>query len=689
MMKRHEGADRWSTPAGRVVEKNAIKYSCDFCVKRKRSCDGFGLKRCRSLIPWRYGPAVDTTPSPPSPHFCSLCIAKDQPECHYSPRSRMAPRSSTGTTSQGRASNYDAYDGVPERAVSNGRSFFRRNGELLARRSQRLTAIGMRMGKGDGKILPLTLNRSRLSASPATGLVGLQENSFLGGFFDCMAFLPLASDSSIRETMVGLMSYSYATDQSSSGGINLIRPSTSSFWSAVAIGALLKGFPPATVEKYIRLAEDVLRFYAGPATAELALAWVILAFMHGCRGDHGKFYGYLTRGSGYVRDLLEKKSEELDLLPLGFDELIKIRETIVLFRRDVDGPQVIAEEPTLPQINGVATDGMVCKFVLQWYRRFEHRVYARDKMQQELGYQGASSDSILAERVAVASSFSRLGEYVGSSSLLSGTGGLAINGELMFDRVAKGDSCGALDRLRLCVEVCERFPGVCRSFSEHTVHQVLSVAAAMVTPRARELFERLRIAHNLVQEPGSLLVPPLDDWQGVSMLCDNRICRAVSNGFSSLRPVCGDIAEDEYTRPYGVGRQEKQRGGCLGRGKYEGTRWAHACGSSRTSQPHFRHSLRRASDRLVEATSSEGQVALAGAAASSSRAVGFGMQAPLDASGAIGGAALEERPGGVGISQLIYRAIEIAEEECDFTGDDWLSTSHVAQDIVGPRIEDG
>lgn len=35
--------------------------------------------------------------------------------------------------------------------------------------------------------------RLRLTASPATGLVGMQENAFLGDFFDCIGFLPLAN----------------------------------------------------------------------------------------------------------------------------------------------------------------------------------------------------------------------------------------------------------------------------------------------------------------------------------------------------------------------------------------------------------------------------------------------------------------------------------------------------------------
>lgn len=37
------------------------------------------------------------------------------------------------------------------------------------------------------------LRRCRLSPSPATGLVGLQENAFLNDYFGCLGFLPLAT----------------------------------------------------------------------------------------------------------------------------------------------------------------------------------------------------------------------------------------------------------------------------------------------------------------------------------------------------------------------------------------------------------------------------------------------------------------------------------------------------------------
>ncbi|CAM9803722.1 unnamed protein product, partial [Sphacelaria rigidula] len=38
------------------------------------------------------------------------------------------------------------------------------------------------------------LRRYRFGASPATGLVGMQENAFVSDFFTCLRFFPLASE---------------------------------------------------------------------------------------------------------------------------------------------------------------------------------------------------------------------------------------------------------------------------------------------------------------------------------------------------------------------------------------------------------------------------------------------------------------------------------------------------------------
>ncbi|CAN0391081.1 unnamed protein product, partial [Ectocarpus sp. 12 AP-2014] len=113
--------------------------------------------------------------------------------------------------------------------------------------------------------------RFRLSASPATGLVGMQENAFLSDFFGCVGFLPLTTNSYIRETMVKIMTSPASLQPSAVGadyddersvdaiapGASWIMasernqlpmdPSTCTFWCAIALGALAKGSPIESV----------------------------------------------------------------------------------------------------------------------------------------------------------------------------------------------------------------------------------------------------------------------------------------------------------------------------------------------------------------------------------------------------------------------------------------------------------
>ncbi|CAM9619262.1 unnamed protein product, partial [Ectocarpus sp. 12 AP-2014] len=49
------------------------------------------------------------------------------------------------------------------------------------------------LGTGHGESKDIVLKRYRFSASPATGLVGMQENVFLSNFFGSVGFLPLAT----------------------------------------------------------------------------------------------------------------------------------------------------------------------------------------------------------------------------------------------------------------------------------------------------------------------------------------------------------------------------------------------------------------------------------------------------------------------------------------------------------------
>lgn len=56
---------------------------------------------------------------------------------------------------------------------------------------------------------------------------------------------------------------------------------------------------------------------------------------------------------------------------------------------------------------------------------------------------------------------------------------------------------------------------------------MFAALAALVDPRAVELYDRLRAAYNPFRPPGSLPVPPLEEWQGVCSFCEDFHCRCV------------------------------------------------------------------------------------------------------------------------------------------------------------------
>ncbi|CAM9877819.1 unnamed protein product, partial [Ectocarpus fasciculatus] len=92
---------------------------------------------------------------------------------------------------------------------------------------------------------------------------------------------------------------------------------------------------------------------------------------------------------------------------------------------------------------------------------------------------------------------------------------------------AKGDAGGALGRFGRCVEMFERYPGVCSYMMHwcHLAHSILGALAALDDSRARGLYTRLREAYNPCRPPSSLPAPPLEEWRGISAFCDDFQCR--------------------------------------------------------------------------------------------------------------------------------------------------------------------
>lgn len=67
--------------------------------------------------------------------------------------------------------------------------------------------------------------------------------------------------------------------------------------------------------------------------------------------------------------------------------------------------------------------------------------------------------------------------------------------------------------------------------STHWVHIASAALAALDASGARELYDTLRAAYNPFRPPGSPPVPPLEEWQGVSAICEDTYCRYALGGF--------------------------------------------------------------------------------------------------------------------------------------------------------------
>eukprot|EP00752_Nemacystus_decipiens_P005087 g4616.t1 len=253
--------------------------------------------------------------------------------------------------------------------------------------------------------------RVRLSASPATGLVGMEENSFLGWFFDCLGFLPLSSESLVRgaimEVFLGFSPQTRTQAESESetaAEVKAKRPqspsltaspaekkagtetgagggdsyssvggqerprvsdaaSTCTFWCTVAMGALVQGQPPERVTPYMSLAWKSLSQCFDTVTAETARAFTMMAYLHNfLRNDH-KFYRYLQFAKGVVNRLpndTPEKQEIVDLLARANDT--RIYHTAATEPGELD--DYCKDNPQL-KVPDVVSKSALCRLLLE------------------------------------------------------------------------------------------------------------------------------------------------------------------------------------------------------------------------------------------------------------------------------------------------------------------------------------
>ncbi|CAM9344936.1 unnamed protein product [Ectocarpus fasciculatus] len=505
--------------------KNAgMRRGCLECARRKKKCDGL-------------------TP-------CSWCLGAGV-RCTYSKRKWHQPQPGDQQHPRGPAVTMPSMESSP--------------GALPAR-----------------GVLPL--KRCRLSASPATGLVGMLENAFLSDFFGCIGFLPLTTPSHIRGAMVRIMTRSSAQQQpsethespeqspigviSAEGGIGAghqlsIGPSACTFWCAVGMGALVKGTPVERVANYCCLARDALDAYDGPVNTESAEAYASLGLFLGFMGDTAKYGEYQKLSGSFLATSIEQGSA--DMLPLGFAELVcqKASVHLHLFSGDLDTPDTDVSLATRcqhpPKIEPALGEGDMYRYVVQsltgfmefvFERACENRAtcrYSRDDEPGEEDISGASPH-VKAPRVEEISEvmatgikeglidFDLLQEAVDRRPhIRMGIGSLLINMTLGYQRASRGDASGTLERFRRCVEVFERYPGVCCCMLQwcHLAHGVLGSLAAIDDSRARGLYDRLREVYNRWRHSASLPAPPLEEWRGISAFCDDFQCRLYDGAIAS------------------------------------------------------------------------------------------------------------------------------------------------------------
>ncbi|CAN0270947.1 unnamed protein product [Ectocarpus sp. 12 AP-2014] len=419
----------------------------------------------------------------------------------------------------------------------------------------------------------LPLKRFRLSASPATGLVGMQENVFLSDFFGCVGFFPFTTPSHIRGEMVRMMTLSTAPhrpgashespEQGQLGAIfsedgitteNRLStgPSACTFWCAVGVGALVKGSPVESVANYSRRAREALDAYTGPVNTEVAMAWAILGYFYGFMGDTATFQEHLGLSDSFLTDSIKRGST--DILPAGFAEIVRLKHTVKVYGGNLDAAYIDflgSRRRDPPQVNPAANEGDLFRYFSQSLHAFEELVFekayeksatrrylsADEPCEEDRGSGSPHGNAPQAEDVSDAMvtglkdgliDFENLQETVDlRPNIRKGIGGLLINMYLAFQKAGKGDEGGALERLGHCVEVFERYPGVCRCMMLwcHASHSVLGALTAVRSSRARELYNRLRDVYNPSRPVSFLPAPPLEEWRGTSAFCDDFQCR--------------------------------------------------------------------------------------------------------------------------------------------------------------------
>ncbi|CAM9613649.1 unnamed protein product [Ectocarpus sp. 12 AP-2014] len=593
-------AQRGPSSTGNVPSKErrrhpqtfVLKKSCDFCFKRRKRCDGRAQRRC------------------------SFCVEKGRPECHYSTRSLPSMSSKTPTV----VPTSGEEDGVRGDSPQTGLSLWAGaeadndgNADAGAQHTAKKgsgTAVGV-----TGLVLPF--KRARLSASPATGLAGLLENELLGDFFGCLGFLSLATESIVRGAMVSVMRANNVLNQQ--GATTPARPppaaargwlveeddteeapvssvrteeacwrnavttedatlprdaSTCILWCAIALGALVRGYPLPQVQRYVHLAKDTLASCSTSAALDMARANLAMAFVHNFLGDQVNNHRYVELANSIVSALPPGQ------VSLGVYDLLRYAGKSWVFevglapRKDIDAYwQSVAPIWKLPE---KVVEQDICGLVLAVDTRIDQLVLAdvpgtpaaeglqsssdatagaasrpspltygeTDDAEGKMGgfveaplptKEGGlapphPTDPFLGMKEAMPELL-RANGLLSRAKMQSGLGSLLYYGNLCFLQALNNDIAASVGSFHRSVSALLRYPGLCRYNSlSHNAHTQLW---GLANARRREQYEALRAAYNPMRPARLSPAPPFEEWTGMSDICDHPYCRNVAEQMSA------------------------------------------------------------------------------------------------------------------------------------------------------------
>ncbi|CAN0540462.1 unnamed protein product, partial [Ectocarpus sp. 12 AP-2014] len=158
-------------------------------------------------------------------------------------------------------------------------------------------------------------------------------------------------------------------------------------------------------------------------------------------------------------------------LPVGFAEVVSHRMTVRIISGDASTAEVESfccrpQDP--PQLKEAASETELYAFMMQAYREFEQAVYKTAYLESsdagglpsenEAGIRTACSSRVREASMAVVDTmasrinnhscdFARLEDVADRPLIRQGIGGLIINGTLVFEKAAKGDFSGAVERI--------------------------------------------------------------------------------------------------------------------------------------------------------------------------------------------------------------------------------------------------